>query len=418
MTEHFPHVVIGGGISGLGAAHFAVRRGVETLLLERSGRVGGTLDSYRFDACEGYWTEAGGHTCYNSYGNMLGILDDLGLLPLISAKEKVSFRLWRGGKRRSLFSAVHPFELLRSLPRLRGASREGKGLSEYYGAGLGRANYRDLFGPAFRAVVCQEPDDFPAELLFRKKPRRKDLPKSFTLPQGLAQISQAIADQDALQVRLRRDVLSIRRVGPGFRVELDGGDLITCDHLTLAVGPDVAAGLMPAGMDETASLVGGIGVVNIETLVLAVPKRDLSDRQLPPLAGLISVDDSFYSAVSRDYRPDPLWRGFAFHFRPGVLDREEQLQRACRALGVGTDRVAEVGYVINRLPALRKGHGDLVQRIDASLAGTRLALTGNWFLGVSIEDCLTRSRAEVDRVIAGAAQAPFIPTADESHAAP
>ncbi len=173
MIEHFPHVVIGGGISGLGAAHFALRRGVKTLVLEHSGRVGGTLRSVHFDACAGFWTEAGAHTCYNSYGNLLSILDDLGLIPLLRPKAKVPFRLWRDGERRSIFSALHPLELIAALPRLLRSSREGKGLAEYYGGTFGPKNYRDLFGPAFRAVVCQPPDEFPAELLFRKKPRRQ-----------------------------------------------------------------------------------------------------------------------------------------------------------------------------------------------------------------------------------------------------
>jgi protoporphyrinogen oxidase len=416
MTEHFPHVVIGGGISGLGAAHFAARRGVETLVLERSGRVGGTLNSHCFDACGGFWTEAGGHTCYNSYGNLLGILDDLGLTPLIEHKGRVPFRLWSGGKRRSIASAIHPFELAVSLPHLLGSSREGKGLAEYYGAGFGHTNYRDVFGPAFQAIICQAADDFPAELLFRKKPRRKGVPKSFTLPQGLSEIARAIAGQEALLVRLDQNTVGVGRVGAAFRVELADGGVIACDNLTLAVGPDVAVGLIPQALDEAAALVGGIGVAEIETLVMAIPRRDPIDRHLPPLAGLISVDDAFYSAVSRDYRPDPLWRGFAFHFRPGITDRDDQLKRACRALGVDTDVVADVAYVANRLPALRKGHTELVRRIDEALAGSRLALTGNWFVGVSIEDCLTRSRVEMDRLFPLAEGQPPPPQSDPAHA--
>jgi protoporphyrinogen oxidase len=406
MIEHFPHVVIGGGISGLGAAHFAQRLGFETLVLEHSGRVGGTLNSVHFAACAGFWTEAGGHTCYNSYGNLLSILDDLGLIPLLRPKEKVPFRLWREGERRSILSALHPFELLAALPRLWRSSREGKGLAEFYAGTFGPKNYRDLFGPAFRAVVCQPPDQFPAELLFRKKPRRKGLPKSFTLPRGLGEIAQAIADQDGLDVRLNQQVSGVTRVGAGFRVSLSGGDEIVCDALTLAVPPDVAAALIPAGLPDASALAAGIGVAEIETLVLAVPARDLNHRRLPSLAGLISVDDVFYSAVSRDYVPDPLWRGFAFHFQPGVLGPADQLKLACRALGVGTDRVAEVAHAANRLPALRTGHADLVARLDQALAGTRLGITGNWFIGVSIEDCLTRSRKEVDRLFSGRSKSP------------
>ena len=199
-------------------------------------------------------------------------------------------------------------------------------------------------------------------------------------------------------MRLNQQVSGVTRVGAGFRVSLSSGDEIVCDALTLAVPPDVAALLIPAGLPDASALAAGIGVAEIETLVLAVPTRDLNRRHLPPLAGLIAVDDVFYSAVSRDYVMDPLWRGFAFHFQPGGIDHADQLKRACRALGVGTDRVADVAYLINRLPALRKGHVDLVAQIDKALEGTRLGVTGNWFIGVSIEDCLTRSRQEVDRL--------------------
>jgi protoporphyrinogen/coproporphyrinogen III oxidase len=408
VTDHIAHAVIGGGISGLGAAHFAARLGVETLIIERSGRVGGTLNSHRFDACGGYWTEAGGHTCYNSYGHLLGILDDLGLTARVTPKERAPFRLWRGGKRRPLVSAVHPLELAASLPRLLRSSREGKGLADYYGAGLGRTNYRDLFRAAFQAVICQPPDDFPAELLFRKKPRRKGVPKSFTLPGGLGEIPLAIASQGALRVRLDQQVAEVRQAAGGFRIELADGSAVTCDSLTLAVGPDAAAKLLPraGGLERAAALAGGIAMAEVETLVLAISRHVLSDRDLPPLAGLISVDDTFYSAVSRDYRPDPLWRGFAFHFPPGILDRDGQLRCACRALGIRTEQVAEAASVDNRLPALRKGHAERVRRIDQALAGTRLALTGNWFVGVSIEDCLTRSRQEIDRLFPALAARP------------
>jgi len=411
LSDHFPHIVIGGGISGLGAAHFAARRGVETLLLERSGRVGGTLNSHRFEACGGYWTEAGGHTCYNSYGNLLGILDDLGLTSRILPKQRVPFRLWRGGERRSIASAIHPVELVASLPHLLRASRQGQGLAEYYGSGLGQANYRDLFRPAFRAVICQSPDDFPAELLFRKKPRRKGVAKSFTFPEGLGEIPLAIANQQGLRVRLGQDVTEIRETGSGFRLQLAAGDDVTCDHLTLAAGPDSAARLMPRSrqIEGAAALIERIPMAEIETLVMAVPRQALSDRDLPPLAGLISVDDAFYSAVSRDYRPDPQWRGFAFHFPPQGAGRERQMALACRALGVTEGQVAESALIANRLPALRKGHAELVRRLDQALAGTRLALTGNWFLGVSIEDCLTRSRQEIERLFPGeAGQAPAV----------
>jgi protoporphyrinogen oxidase len=277
--------------------------------------------------------------------------------------------------------------------------KAGKSVVDFYGAGLGRGNYRDVFGPAFRAVICQEADDFPADLLFRRKPRRKDVVRSFTFPGGLSEIPQAIAGQEALRVRTRQRASQVWRNGEGFRVIMADGAELASRYLTLAVPPDVASALLPEGMEGLKGLVGEIGISEIETVALCVLAAELA--HLPPLAGLIAVDDAFYSMVSRDYLPDEHYRGFAFHFRRGALDADAQVERICRALGIGPEQIAGFSRVANRLPVLRTGHQDLVEKIDATLAGGRLAITGNWFLGVSIEDCLTRSHQEYERLFAG-----------------
>ena len=117
MIKDFDHIVIGAGISGLGAAHFSARRGLSTLVLESSQRVGGCINSHPFAGLDGFWTEAGSHTCFNSYGNLLGIMDDLGLTARVQAKTKVGYRLWTQGKRKSVGSALHLLEAAVSLPQ-------------------------------------------------------------------------------------------------------------------------------------------------------------------------------------------------------------------------------------------------------------------------------------------------------------
>ncbi|QGU32478.1 protoporphyrinogen/coproporphyrinogen oxidase [Thermochromatium tepidum] len=391
MSTDFDHIVIGAGISGLGAAHFSARRGLSTLVLEASDRIGGCINSQTFPALGGFWTEAGGHTCFNSYGNLLSILDDLGLTTQVQPKLRVGYRLWKDGRRRFILSAIHPFEALGSLPRLVKEPKEGRSVRDYYSAVLGRRNYRDLLQHAFQAVICQPADDYPAEALFRRKPRRKDVIKAFTFADGLSAIPNALVAQGTFEVRTGQRIEQIATEGEGFKVRLQDGTAIRSAHLTLAVPPDVAAMLIPAVFARARALVAGIGMAEIETLVLVFRQDALN---LPPLAGLIAVEDAFYSAVSRDFLPDAQYRGFAFHFRPGVLDPESQVRCACQALGVTPDRIAAQSRVHNRLPALRQGHFRLVEQLDAALAGTRLALTGNWFLGVSMEDALTRSHSE------------------------
>ena len=395
MTKDFDHIVIGAGISGLGAAHFAARRGLRTLVLESAPRVGGCINTQRFPSLHGFWTEAGSHTCFNSYGNLLDIMDDLGLTAQAQAKTKVGYRLWQGGQRRPVMSALHIAEAAVSLPRLFTTRKQGARVADYYGRVLGRRNYRALLRHAFQAVICQPADDYPAEALFRRKPRRKDVIKAFTFAEGLSAIPAAIAGQDRLQVRTGQTITAVVPDQGGFRVVAEGGGEVSCDYLTLAVPPDAAARLLPDGFETARAALKAIGMAEIETLTLAFHTTDLD---LPALAGLIAVDEQFYSAVSRDFLPDPNHRGFAFHFRPGVLCRDDQVAVACRALGIDPGRIAGQAQVHNRLPALRAGHAAVVGQLDGALAGSRLGLTGNWFLGVSIEDALTRSRSETDRL--------------------
>ena len=394
-NAQYPHIVIGGGISGLGSAHYAVRHGVDTLVLERAPRVGGCMHTHRFDDQSGFWVEAGSHSCFNSYGNLIGILEQIDQLDRATAKAKQSYKLWKKGKRRSIVSALHPLELAVSLPRLFAGGKEGKSVADYYGRGLGRKNYRDLFGPAFRSVICQDADDFPAEALFRKKPRRKDVLRSFTMPGGLTDIPTVIAAQPALATRFGQGVDTVSAGRQGFKAHFTDGTSRTCEHLTLAVPPDVAARLLRDINPEAAGIVGDVGVVEIDTLLLAFERDALT---VPEMAGLISVDGPFLSAVSRDFLDDPRLRGFAFHFPGDRYGEDERLRAACTALDATPERAAAVAHVRNRLPSLRTGHAGRIAALDRALAGTPVAVTGNWFLGVSIEDCVTRSREEHERM--------------------
>jgi len=396
MSTDFEHIVVGAGISGLGSAHRAARKGISTLVLESTARIGGCMNSTTFEGCDGFWAEAGSHTCFNSYGHLLDTLDDLGMLERLTPKAKLRYALWRGGERKSIFSSLHPLELLFSLPRVFTGKKAGRSVKEFYAHGLGQRNYRDVFGPAFRAVICQDADDFPADLLFRRKPRRKDVIRSFTLPGGLSGIPQSIAAQDGLEVRTRNGVAEIHRDGAGFRLQMQDGGELACDSLTLAVPPDVAARLLKTAFDDLAMIIGGIGMQEIESLALCIPSEQV--LHLPPLAGLIAIDDAFYSMVSRDFLADPHYRGFTFHFRPDTVHGDAQVERACLALGIRADAIAGMERVTSRLPALRVGHEERVARIDEALVGKRVAITGNWFFGVSIEDCLTRSHCEHERL--------------------
>jgi phytoene dehydrogenase-like protein len=68
-------IVIGGGMSGLGFAYHAERAGRAVLVVEEDDRVGGCVDTRT--SADGFWIELGAHTCYNSYGAFIEVLEAL-----------------------------------------------------------------------------------------------------------------------------------------------------------------------------------------------------------------------------------------------------------------------------------------------------------------------------------------------------
>ncbi len=394
--ERHELVVVGGGISGLGFAHLASRNGIRPLVLEAADRAGGCIRSHRFAAPDGaYWAELGAHTCFNSYGTLLQILEELDLLSRLQEKQRLQYRLLTGSGLHKIFSQLSLFELLMSLPRIFRLQKDRLTVAEYFGRIVGRRNFERVIGPALDAVICQPAEQVPADSLFRKKPRRKEVLRSFTGPTGLQFFTDAVAAQAALKVRTGVAVSGLEQLPDGFLLQLEDGSEIECSRLALAVAPDVAAGLMSEVQPELARRLGEIEMAEIESLSLLVRAERL---ELEPVAGIIAAADAFYSAVSRDPVPDPRYRAFTFHFRPGRLSAEERKNRACEVLHLQPQDVLETADRHNRLPALRLGHQERIAEIDHLLAPLPLALTGNWFAGVSIEDCLTRSARECRRL--------------------
>jgi UDP-galactopyranose mutase len=118
---------------------------------------------------------------------------------------------------------------------------------------------------------------------------------------------------------------------------------------------------------------------------------------MPECAFVVPVRDIFFSAVTRDPFPDPSWRAFAFHFRPGVA-REQKINRICDILRISAsdlDGLSEQSYM---LPAPRIDHSEIVADIEKEQRQTGLALLGNYFMGLAIEDCIARANYEWNRL--------------------
>ncbi len=392
-------IIVGAGISGLGFAHLALQKGIKPLVLEATNHQGGCIDTYQFETPDGDgWVELGAHTCFNSYGTLLDMLEVQGMASDLQAKEKLSYQLLTQDGLTSIPRALNFLQILRSFVKFFSLNKSECTVEQYFGAIVGPDNFKRVVGPALDAVICQPSALFPADALFRKKPRKKEVERSYTGRRGLQVFVDAIAKQKDLDIRLSSPVKSLQRCEQGFRLILAGGEVFTAKQVALAVAPDVAAILLETMAPEICRLVSEIEMAEIDSMAVVVKAQQIP---LEKMAGIIAQSDQFYSAVSRDPVSDPEFRAFTFHFHPDLLDESQRLQRACAVLGITSDQIIAVQSKRNRLPKLRIGHSGRISRLDALLDGDALAVTGNWFDGVSIEDSLLRTASEAKRLLSG-----------------
>ncbi len=389
----FDVAVVGAGISGMSFAHYARKAGMKVLVLEKSNIPGGSFHSAA--AADGFWLELGAHTCYNSYGNLIGIIEDCGMMDDIISRAKVPFKLLVGNKVKSFMSRINFFELLISMPKAFTKKRSGETVESYYGGILGKKNFRRVFSALFGAVPSQNADEFPADALFKKRPRRKDVLKSFTLKNGLQSIIKGIADEEGLETKNTAKIHDILFKDEKYILQTDDGEIITprlAMCTSVAEVPKLVKGFAP----DLARKIAGIQYKKVESFGVVI-SGDASP--LKPFAGLVPLDEPFFSVVSRDTVPDEKYRGFTFHFRPDTLEKSGKINKACEVLKIEEGQIVSTLEKVNIVPALRPGHYDLIEEIDKQLEGQKLFISGNYFDGLAIEDCVSRSKSEAKRMV-------------------
>jgi UDP-galactopyranose mutase len=221
--------------------------------------------------------------------------------------------------------------------------------------------------------------------------------RSFTLEGGLGTLADRIRRQAGVTVTTGCAAASVERHGAGFAVTLAGGERLTAERVAIATPPRAAARLLAQVAPDAAAAIAGLGEAVVDTMGVVV--RADRVRAIPYATFLIPCGDIFHSVVTRDIVADPSWRGFAFHFQPDHPEAE-RMARITQLLGVARGDLAEVVARRTVLPSPVLGHAAAIARLDAAIAGQRLAVTGNWFAGLSIEDCVQRSRAEWQRIAA------------------
>jgi protoporphyrinogen oxidase len=276
-------------------------------------------------------------------------------------------------------------------------AKPGCSVEDWFSGLLGRGNYQNLLGPAFAAVLSQPAEAFPAEWLFRRKPRMQAAPRKYSFPGGLQSLLEALVEGAAFEVRFETAASAITRFASGYQVETAAGTM-GCRQLIMAVPVDAVAELLVDAHPDVARDLQSFPMSSSEAMGVVLP---VGKSSLPAVAGLIAESgDDFWSVVTRDPIPHETLRGFTFHFRPGRLDRSAKLARVAAILGVEPTDFLHVRETINRLPAPGVEHPKRAAAIDVILARESLALVGNYMNGLSIGDCTERAATETARLLA------------------
>jgi len=387
-------IVMGGGISGMSFAYASAAEGKSTLVLEKEPRLGGCIDSRHL--ASGFWFEMGAHTAYNSYGGLIDILQGCGLMDRLLARAKAPFCLLRGNRIRSLMAELNFLELAISLPRGLASRKDELSVADYYSRLVGTGNYTRVLGPFLSAVPSQTADAFPSTMLFKKRPRRKNVFRSYTLAGGLSTVIDAIARRPLVTIESGVCVASIESFSGGISVMGTDGRRREAISAAVAIPPSVAATVLENSFPELGRALKRIGTAEVDSVGVVVPASKL---KIKPVAGLIPSRDVFFSAVSRDTVPDEHRRAFTFHFKPGLAP-DARKTRIAEVLEVAHREFETLIEKHTILPSPVLGHSSIVSEIDRLTAGTGLCLTGNYFGGLAIEDCITRSNQEFTRLAA------------------
>ncbi len=311
-----PHtVVVGGGVSGLAAAHRLARSGHRVTVLEAAPRPGGKL---AVEKIAGVPADVGAEAVLARRPEALALIDELGLGERVTHPGTVTSQLYSRGRMRD-FPEGHVMGVpgdLRSLARsgvltpagvLRAARdlvwpatpvRADVPVATYVGIRMGREVVDRLVEPLLGGVYAGRADQLSLDATLpqlapaarterslaaaaRAVRARSAAPAAgppsplfATLRGGLATLVDALAAQPEVTVHTATPVRELRRTDRGWRLVAGDGErarAIEADAVVVACPAPEAARLLRPVAPRAAVELGGIAYASMAVVTLAYP---------------------------------------------------------------------------------------------------------------------------------------------------
>ena len=452
-------VIIGGGISGLAAAHRLIELGIQKsqiTLIEASDRLGGTIATEHRD---GFLIERGPDSFISEKPQGVALAKRLGLESrLIQTNEQFrrSF-IVRNGRLRPVPegfqllapSRVWPFittdifslagklrmaaELL--LPRANGSDDES--LASFVRRRLGQQALERMAQPMVGGIYTADPETLSLRATL---PRFLDMEKNhrslilammrqgqkrgtsgaryslfLSFDRGMEVLVNALASV-VPNVRLNTRIEELGFDSRTWRIKAASGESFEADAVCLAVPAYVAAKLLENINPQLAKQLNAIKYASTATINFAYPRSAIKHPLngfgfVVPFIEKRSLLACTFSSVKFSGRaPDDhvLLRAFAGGaLQPEMFaDPEQKIEKdLCELLGItGKPLFTQIAKWERSMPQYEVGHLDRVEKIEnATEALPGFALAGNAYRGAGIPDCIKSGEAAAESLFTAVA---------------
>jgi oxygen-dependent protoporphyrinogen oxidase len=442
--------VVGAGVSGLTAAYELRKQKCSVVVLERTQRPGGVIQT---DHVGEFVIDAGPDSLLAQKPAAIALCKELGLGDrLVSTKQPRTAFVLRDGRLHPLPAAsilgfptrVKP--LLRSRLFSRGAKlrmaleliipkrpvgeqADDESIAQFVRRRFGAEAVTYIAEPLLAGIHAGDVERLSMRALFPRlvdaEARAGSVMRAFrrerapvtaegafrSFPAGLAELVDALTNTLGQEtVRLGAHVTGIDRTDEGFSVRVEGSAPVLARAVILAVPAFAAADLLKPLHAEASRLCGLIRYLSTATVVFAFPcdgiAHDLRGTGfvVPRAEGINITAAAWISSKWPHRAPEgyAMVRAFLGGARdPDLLARTDQelttaaLDDLTRILGIHAFPTLSRVYRWNRSsPQQEVGHIELMTNIDATLAQRPgLFISAAGFRGVGIPDCVADARA-------------------------
>jgi protoporphyrinogen/coproporphyrinogen III oxidase len=447
-------VIVGGGISGLAAAHRLVELGLpqtQITLIEASERLGGTLETRHRD---GFLLERGPDSFISEKPEAVSLAKRLGLESrLIETNEQYrrSF-IVRNGRLRpvpegfqllapsrvwpfiitDIFSLSGKLRMAADLVLPRENGKQDESLASFVRRRLGREALERMAQPMVGGIYTADPETLSLRAtlprfldmerdhrslimaMMRQRPKAGTSGARYSLflsfDRGMEVLVDALAEVVS-NVRLNTRVKNISFESGTWLIQSESGLTLEADAVCLAVPAYTAARLLENVNSRLASRLNAIKYASTATINFAYPRAAIKHPLngfgfVVPYIEKRSLIACTFSNVKFDQRaPDDhvLLRAFAggaLQPEMFVRDNLETLIEADLRELLNIDRsplFTEVAKWERSMPQYEVGHLDRVQAIEDEAKSLRgLAIAGNAYRGAGIPDCIRSGEAAAE----------------------